>query len=201
MQSIYCHAHVQTPKSSATSMKPFHAALTLLGTVLLGSAVVFAQHGLGDSILTALRLVTDMSYATQGFTSRLSASNMPTYGLEVVQAINDIRDTFVMEVPILTNPEIWKPFGDEEAEMILDHFIAFADVHRFLLQTLSDKYSLAASVNFTKPIVNALVGEQDAVDAFAYRLIALIPTREETGWQTINSLNDVFDDVEAKYRY
>ncbi|RDX52818.1 hypothetical protein OH76DRAFT_1400057 [Lentinus brumalis] len=181
-------------------MNFFRNVRAILGIVFLGSAVVFAQDELANSILTALRLGTDMSYAVQGFATRLSNSNMPVYGLQLVQVIDDIRDTFVMEVPILTNPETWKPFEDQEAEVILDNFIAFADVHRYLLQTLADKHSLAVSANFTWPILNALVGEQDAVDAFSYRLMALIPTREETGWQTINSLNDYYEQVEATYR-
>ena len=60
-------------------MKLF-CTLVALGTVLLGPTAVFAQDGLEDSILTALRLVTDMSYATQEYVSRLSISNMPAEG-------------------------------------------------------------------------------------------------------------------------
>ena len=102
-------------------MKLVFYVYVLVTVVLLGSPIVLAQdENLEDSILTALRLVTDMSYATQGYVSRLSAINMPAEGpvsekrhapllcthqltQEVVQALDDIRDTFVMEVPILTN--------------------------------------------------------------------------------------------------
>ncbi|RPD59240.1 hypothetical protein L226DRAFT_536254 [Lentinus tigrinus ALCF2SS1-7] len=183
-----------------TTLMLFRVVLAILGAVLVGSAIVRGEDGLKDSILTALRLVTDMSYATQGYVSRFNVPNFPAQGPEVVQALDDIRDTFVMEVPILTNPETWKPFGDNEAEDIVNRFIAFVNVHRYMLQTLSDQHSLVASANYTKSIEYALAGEKDAVDAFSYRLMALIPTREEIGWQTINSLDDFFEKVEATYR-
>ena len=81
-------------------MKLF-CTLVALGTVLLGPTAVFAQDGLEDSILTALRLVTDMSYATQEYVSRLSISNMPAEGpvREELPRVSNVYHIAIMHSP------------------------------------------------------------------------------------------------------
>ena len=81
-------------------MKLFYT-LVALGAVLLGPAAVSAQDDLKDSVLTALRLVTDMSYATQEYVSRLSISNMPAEGpvREELPRVSNVYHIAIMHSP------------------------------------------------------------------------------------------------------
>ena len=82
-------------------MKLFYT-LVALGAVLLGPAAVSAQDDLKDSVLTALRLVTDMSYATQQYVSRLNIPNMPAEGpvREELPLVSNAYHIAIMHSPI-----------------------------------------------------------------------------------------------------
>ncbi|KAI0657223.1 hypothetical protein C8Q70DRAFT_1056109 [Cubamyces menziesii] len=189
-------------------MKFFSSILPTVGIAMLGAVSVLAQSS--DVIITGLQTVTQSSRDLRTVVETITLFNAPVQGPKVATGLTNIGQSVVTVTKTITQGN-FDPFSDDVAEDIVAALTAFVQVHQALLDTIIGKHRMLTLVGFhvpcilfsiiqgilqktpfTKPVGLALQGLEAIVDTFAFAIIGLIPTRQDTAMTQLTSLDVTF---------
>ncbi|KAI0333179.1 hypothetical protein GY45DRAFT_354207 [Cubamyces sp. BRFM 1775] len=181
-------------------MRFFGTFLPAVGIAMLGAVSVLAQCS--DTILAGLNEVTQASRDLRDVVEAIEAGNVLTQGPKVAAGLTQIGQT-VTTLTQQISQEIaqgnCQPFPDDVAEDVVDAFVVFVMVHQDLLDTIIGKHGILQYTPFGPPIAAALRSLEAIVDAFAYLLISLIPTRPDDIKGPLMDLDQTFTDAISTY--
>ncbi|KAI0713617.1 hypothetical protein C8Q76DRAFT_857411 [Earliella scabrosa] len=177
-------------------MKLSGSIFTVVAVVLFGVVNVLAATA--DDVVNAIEAVTTQSRDLQTVTSGLTVINFPLRGFQVARGLNNIQNTVGNFVSSL-DPEM-PPFDDADATPIVDALVTFVRVHQLLLSTIIGKHGLFEMFRATAPVAAALQGVEGTVDALAFALIGLIPTKGSQAEMQFAALNVTFTQAISAYR-
>ncbi|CDO71865.1 hypothetical protein BN946_scf184940.g12 [Trametes cinnabarina] len=155
----------------------FFSLLPAIAVAALGAVSVVAQDA--KSIVMGVESVTTLSDSARKTTVSLSVGNAVSEFPVIVKDINKIVST-VGQLTTTIQKGSGKPLPEQGAKDVVAALTTFVKVHQALLNAIIGKHSLASKFVFTAPIAAALRAIEAGVDTFAFALIDLIPTGEET---------------------
>ncbi|EIW60938.1 uncharacterized protein TRAVEDRAFT_19466 [Trametes versicolor FP-101664 SS1] len=175
----------------------FLNVLPAIGALVLGALSVVAQDA--AVIITGITQVTDASSNLKTIVDKVTIANAPSQAAKIAPGLLTIGNTCRELTKAITVPDP-KPFGDDVAGDIVDVLVTFVEVHQALLNAIIGKHGIIANIPFVGPdIAAALRGLEAIVDALAFAIIGLIPTRQNPAMAQIASLDKTFADVIRVY--
>ncbi|KAJ6615791.1 hypothetical protein B0H10DRAFT_48348 [Mycena sp. CBHHK59/15] len=157
-------------------MKLFIAAILATSSILSPQGALAALTV--TNVVTNIGIVTavsgNMNDVLSGLTTSTSPSQVPTMGQTVVTDFTTIINNLGGDV---TAMQATPPFGDADAQPIVDALRQFVQVHQVLLSTVIGKHSIFAQFGVTAPIASILRSLEAAIDSFAFAMINMIPTQ------------------------
>ncbi|KAI0700552.1 hypothetical protein C8T65DRAFT_657715 [Cerioporus squamosus] len=176
------------------TMKFLGKLFTVLGVAMLGVGALAQTE---NTVVNAIRSVTEQSASLQVVVSEIKRSNIPTRGPEIASGLRDIARSVGSFAGIIRGDTA--TFSDSAAKEIVDVLTGFVVVHQLLLETIIGKQSLASQFFLTAPIASALSGVEKGVDTLAFFLIDLIPTQRDNAVLQFDALSVTFRDAKEAY--
>ncbi|KAI0668408.1 hypothetical protein C8Q78DRAFT_1081280 [Trametes maxima] len=154
-------------------------------------AVLGAMSVVGQSVTTVvdnIHTVTTLSDKLRVVAEDITITNILSQGPSLVAGFQQIVTTVTEVNEQMSSIPDPAPFGDDDAQLVVDALITFVKIHQALLNVVIGKHSIAAQFFFTAPIAAVLRVLEAIVDAFATGLIALIPTQKNAATTQFASL-------------
>ncbi|KAI0688302.1 hypothetical protein C8T65DRAFT_674588 [Cerioporus squamosus] len=170
------------------TMKFLGKLFTVFGVAMLGVVGALAQTE--NTVVNAIRSVTEQSASLQVVVSEIKRSNIPTRGPEIASGLRDIARSVGSFTGIIRGDTA--TFSDSAAKEIVDVLTGFVVL---LLETIIGKQVIF----LTAPIASALGGVEKGVDTLAFFLIDLIPTQRDNAVLQFDALSVTFRDAKEAY--
>ncbi|PPQ96027.1 hypothetical protein CVT25_013889 [Psilocybe cyanescens] len=174
-----------------------------VATCIVG--VLFTQGAL--AALTPARLVTsieavtaaskDANTALVSISTSTKVADVKTSGKKLVAAFTTIVQSVTADVAAIN---VTPAFADDAADTVVNALTDFVLVHQILLSTVIGKHSIFAQFAVTTPITAILRALEAQVDALAFGLINLIPTRKPDVQESRKSLDASLTIAISTYR-
>ncbi|KAH9474965.1 hypothetical protein JR316_0012064 [Psilocybe cubensis] len=171
-------------------------------TFLIGALYAQAAHAALTSkqVVTSIKAVTTASQSTNDaltvITTTSSVTEITFASRKLVSGFKDIVTSITAVVPKITSTET---FPDDEGKAIIEALTDFVLVHQLLLSTVIGKHSIFAQFSLTAPIAAVLRLLEAQVDALAFALIHLIPTRSSSIQKSQKTLSISLDSSISTY--
>ncbi|KAI0737925.1 hypothetical protein C8Q80DRAFT_1209255 [Daedaleopsis nitida] len=181
-------------------MKFFSSLLAVTGVALgttgtMGFPSPRAAQTSPATVINELQTFATQSSTLQASVEQLNALNFLFQGQIISQGINNITDSVGAFTENISGP----PFNDAGAQQTISALAGFVNANSFLMSTVIEKHSLAASFLATGPISDALLRWASIWDSLAFPLVGLMPTEEDAANSQVNALrvtiaqaNDVY---------
>ncbi|KAJ7871930.1 hypothetical protein B0H13DRAFT_1895579 [Mycena leptocephala] len=163
-----------------------------IATLLFTSTIVFPRAALAAltpaQVVANIEVVTSVSKSCNDVLGDLipNLGSAKTVGENIVTNLVKIITNLGADV---TAMQATPPFIDAVAGPIVDALKEFVRVHQQLLATVIGKHGIFAQFGVTAPIAAILQSLEAAIDAFAFAMINLIPTKQGDVTADKNSLD------------
>jgi len=164
------------------------------------SALLFAQSTFAaltvDQVVTNIGIVTLVSGEANSALglidiNTIDPSTIETTGQTLVNSFNTIISDLAADVAAM---QATPPIADDDlgtvTQPIVDALTTFVGVHQALLSTVIGKHTIFAQFGVTSPIAAVLRSLEAGIDAFAFAMIDMIPTRKTDVENDQNQLDE-----------
>uniref|UniRef100_A0A7I4AQQ5 Uncharacterized protein n=1 Tax=Physcomitrium patens TaxID=3218 RepID=A0A7I4AQQ5_PHYPA len=171
--------------SSSRALYLFIFSLALCHSVNAGMSNV-------EKIQLAFKQITTASDNLRKETQLINIINAPLQGSKIAEGFAKIISA-IAEYTIKINEGGVKndnsPLPDADAKLVVQSLTTFVQVHQALLNVVIGKHGLLTLIPFFEPIRLSLVSLEATIDAFAFALIAEIPTQKPAADVQFGSLS------------
>jgi hypothetical protein len=149
-------------------------------------------HGFNDVTITA----DNLRIATQ----KINIANAPRQGLSIADGITRIVAKIAHGTEKM-NTVTSGPLPDTDAELVVQSLATFVQVHQALLNVVIRKNRLLTFVPSMQPIrvSESLASLQAAIETFAFKLTAFIPTQSLAAHKEFHSLSTTLKQAQHTY--
>ncbi|KAI0355073.1 hypothetical protein OH77DRAFT_1425135 [Trametes cingulata] len=171
----------------------YFSLIPAIGLAVLSAVSVVAQQP--SVVIGELRAVTVASANLRDVVGNITIINVPSQGPLVASGLLTIVDT--IEDAIKNFDPTTPPYDDDAAADVVDALTLFVEVHQDLLNTIIGKHGILTPV--APGIACALRTLESVVDAFAFAIIGLIPTRHDEAMDQKASLDETLQNAVNVY--
>ncbi|KAI0358107.1 hypothetical protein OH77DRAFT_1518838 [Trametes cingulata] len=167
----------------------FFSLIPTIGLAVLGAVSVAAQQS--SVVISDLGAVTVASGDLRDVVGNITFFNVLFEGHKVADGLTEIVGT-VQNALTQFDPTT-PPYNDDVAGEVVEALTLFVRVHQLLLSTIIGKHGILTG--FAPGVACALRELEGIVDAFAFALISLIPTRHNQATDQQNALDQALQNA------
>ncbi|KAH9890546.1 hypothetical protein C8Q73DRAFT_792991 [Cubamyces lactineus] len=179
-------------------MKFFSNVLPVAGlalTLFLGAS---AQKM--TDVVRSIHFVTDSAQSLEQDIKRVNDGDVDNEGKLIGQDIHTFAELIIDQLKtVFYDVDDPMPFGDNNAQLVLDAFQQSVTAEKATFQAIIDKHSFAVQYLLVGGIVQPVRELRAALEAYAGAVISLVPTEEGPAGDAFKDLEDLLEAAVQAY--